>query len=260
LHVKLTDERGAIDRVYQLRAQLLRHHAPPVLAFIDVPPWAGLVTPSIQGPQPTEALLPRLVAAADALHADRDLLTRLPAQPSTCGQAFGELWIDRFTSDLAGLQADGLIPPFVSPDRFAWMQAEVARLARATDTPVFDAAADSPAHNDLHLRNVLVGPDGRWWIIDWDEMSRGDPAADLAILLSAPLERGDPVEPWLGPRDPAFRARFELCARAVLLDGVVDSLADWAHAGDAPTAAAAEAIRAGKRAEHERCFQLYCAR
>jgi hypothetical protein len=260
LHVKLGDAREEIARLYDLRAQLQRHQAPPVLAFIDLDPWAGVVTPSIDGPPPTEALLPQLVAAANALHADRDLLARLPEHPRTFGQAFRDLWIERLAPDLSELSAEGLVPPFVSPSTFAWMQSEVARLADATAAPAFDAPTSGPAHNDLHLGNLLVDRDGAFWIIDWDEMGRGDPAADLAILLSAPLERGDPIEALLGPRDPAFRERFALCARAVLLDGVVDSLADWAHAGDAPSADDAAAIRAAKRAEHERCLAAYRAR
>ncbi len=260
LHVKLGDAREEIGRIYQLRAHLQRHHAPPILAFIDLGAWVGLVTPSLDGPPPTEALLPQLVAAADALHADGDLLARLPDQPRTFGQAFRDLWIERFSSDLAELHADDLVPPFVSGETFAWMSAEVARLADASAAAVFDAPAGSPAHNDLHLGNVLLDPDGRFWIVDWDEMLRGDPAADLAILLSGPLERGEPLQALLGPRDPAFRERFDLCARAVLLDGVVDSLSDWAHAGDAPDAATTEAMRASKRATHERCRALYRAR
>ena len=259
LHVKLTDEREPITRSYQLRDHLLAHHAPPILAFIDLGDRVGTVTPSIPtapAAEATEALLPALVAAADALHADTLLARALPEQPATLGEAFRDLWIDRFTSDLGELQADGLVPPFVSADTLTWMQTETARLTDATAAPLFDAPAVSPTHNDLHLDNVLVQPDGRFWIVDWDEMSRGDPAIDLAILLSGPVLRGDPVAPMLGPRDPAFLARFALCARAVLLDDVVDSLADWAHAGDAP-AHAAEAIRTHKRATHEHGLALY---
>jgi thiamine kinase-like enzyme len=271
VHVKLSSHaREQVTRTYQLREHLRRHHAPPVLALIDLGDLVGTVTPSINGAAPTDAQLPALVAAADALHADRALARALPDHPPTLGQAFRDLWIERFASDLAELQTDDLVPPFVAPQTLTWMHSETTRLAEATAAPLFEVPTESATHNDLHLDNVLVetaptsddafataGPTAtrRFWIIDWDDIRRGDPAADLAILLSGPLLRGDPIEPLLGPRDPAFLQRFALCARAVLLDDIIDSLADWAHADDAP--AAADTIRATKRATHDRALFLY---
>ena len=157
--------------------------------------------------------------------------------------------------DLAELDSERAIPPFVSAETFEWMRAEKRHLVTMTGSAAFDAPALAPVHGDLHLGNVLAEPDGRWWIVDWDDLHRGDPAADLSILLSPLLARGDPVEHLLGHRDKAFTERFALCARAVLLDDVIDSLADWARADDAPVAA--DEIRAAKRATHELSLRVY---
>jgi len=119
----------------------------------------------------------------------------------------------------------------------------------------FDAPTVSPVHGDLHFGNVLVEPSGRWWLIDWDDLHRGDPAADLAILLTPLIERDGSVDRLLGPRDDAFMERFAVCARAVILDGAIDSLSDWADADAVPSAG--DTIRTEKRTTHERALQLY---
>ncbi|MCS7040480.1 MAG: hypothetical protein RMN24_15955, partial [Anaerolineae bacterium] len=64
-----------------------------------------------------------------------------------------------------------------------------------------------------------------------------------------------PVEAWLGTRAADFLCRFALHRRAVLLDLVIDSLADWADADRVPEAAGS--IRQAKRTAHERGLVVY---
>ncbi|PJF46035.1 MAG: hypothetical protein CUN48_15850, partial [Candidatus Thermofonsia Clade 3 bacterium] len=164
-------------------------------------------------------------------------------------------WIERFTSDLDELEGSSSVPPFVSPATMQWMRQETGRLAAMTEAAPFAAKPTAAIHGDLHLANVLVEATGRWWLIDWDDLAYGDPAADLAMVLAPLIARGESVEALLGTRDDAFLCRFALCQRAVLLDLVIDSLADWADADRLPAAAAA--VRHAKRAAHERGLVVY---
>ncbi|MGI8828371.1 MAG: phosphotransferase [Candidatus Limnocylindria bacterium] len=51
------------------------------------------------------------------------------------------------------------------------------------------------SHGDLHMRHVLVDPDGRCTgIIDWGDVSAGDPSADLSIAYGS----------FVGPAREAF--------------------------------------------------------
>ena len=259
LHIKLTQEREDLRKVFELRDRLSsRYHAPTILAWIDLGDLVGICMPSLPAKPATELLIPDLIAIANELHGDLELAEALPKQSATLRQAFLNLWIDRFTSDLAELKTEGMIPPFVTTEAFEWMQKEISRLARMTYPGAFDEPAVSPVHGDLHFGNVLVEQDGCWWIIDWEDLHCGDPAVHLSILLAPLLARGDPVEHLLGDRDKAFKQRFVLCARAVLLDDIIDSLTSWARADDAPSAA--KAIRIAKRATHERAMQIYRGR
>ncbi len=84
---------------------------------------------------------------------------------------------------------------------------------RAAWTEALDVPHDTPAtwiHGDLHARNVLTLDGTITGVIDWGDMTRGDPAIDLASL-------------WLLLQDEAARAR----ARQAY-GGVSDGL--WARA------------------------------
>ena len=256
LHVKLTRAHAGLRRAYEMRDRLTsRYHAPPILAWVDLGDLVGIAMPSIAARPATELLLADLIAVANRLHEDHELAAALPDQPHTLRQAFLDLWIERFVSDLEELESARKVPPFVSAGTFEWMRAETSRLAGMASSGAFDASTVSPVHGDLHFGNVLVEPDGRWWLIDWDGLHRGDPAADLAILMTPLIERDGSVDHLLGPRNDAFMERFALCARAVILDGAIDSLTDWADADAVP--GARDAVRTEKRAMHERSLRLY---
>lgn len=62
-------------------------------------------------------------------------------------------------------------------------------------------------HGDYSPKNVLAGEDGLW-VIDWEIVHRGDPAFDLAFLLSHLLLKAI--------HRPSARAGYEACAEAFL--------------------------------------------
>jgi len=256
LHVKLTRYRDGLLQTYRLRERLAsRYHMPPILAWIALDGFAGIVMPSVPAGPGGCDVIPALVPVINQLHGDRELLDALPTPAKSMRDAFSDLWIERFTEDLDELEAEDKMPPFVTRELAGWMRAETGQLERMTAAAAFDLPADSPVHQDLHLGNVLVEPDGTWWLIDWDDLARGDPAADMATLLAPLLEQGARPEVLLGERSAAFMARFALCSRAVLLDNVIDSLADWADAGRSP--GSADAIRRENRAVHEDALRTY---
>lgn len=257
-HAKRSREPAALRHVLAV-ADLLtsRYRMPPILAWIDLGEWTGILMPSIPSVPAPESLIPTVMDLADRLHADVELAAALPQEgrPASFREAFLTTWIERFTTDLAEIESSDNAPPFVSAATMRWMRRETGRLADMTATAAFAAKPVAVVHGDLQLANVLVEATGRWWLVDWDEMGYGDPAADLAMLLTPSIERDEPVEAWLGRRDPDFLHRFELHRRAVLLDLVIDSLADWADAERVPEAAAA--VRTAKRAAHERGLAVY---
>ena len=79
----------------------------------------------------------------------------------------------------------------------------------------------------------------------------------LALLLWSARDAGADLAHWLGARDAAFSARFDLSCRGTLLLGVVDSLADWVEAAKAPPHAAQ--ARAAKEAHHRWSLARYRA-
>jgi len=256
LHVKLTRHGDGLRQTYRLRERLAsRYRMPPILAWIELDGFVGIVKPSVPAKLGGHGVIPALLPVINRLHGDRELLDALSTPAKTMREAFADLWIERLTEDLDELQAEDRMPPFVTREMAGWMREETVRLEAMTRTASFDLPADSPVHQDLHLGNVLVEPDGTWWLIDWDDLSRGDPAADMATLLAPLLERGKRPEELLGERPASFMERFALSSRAVVLDIIVDSLADWADAGQSPESA--NSVRRDKRAAHESALRAY---
>lgn len=258
LVAKLGRDEEKLGKVYDLRDVLVsKYRCPPILGWVELDDAVGVVMSHVRSEPAPERLIRDVIELVNRLHADGDLAGRLPEeeQPDTMREAFADIWIDRLTTDLDELEAEDKIPPFVSFSLVEWMRRETAGLARLTEAPAFGIEPTGPVHGDLHLANVLLEPDGRWWIVDWDDIHCGDPAADLATLLLPLIERGAGVEHLLGTRNQHFRERFGVCARAVLLDLVVDSLADWADAGESP--GMADQIRRSMRATHERGLNIY---
>jgi fructosamine-3-kinase len=269
-HLKLADDEEMQARLARWNSfsSILaeKYRAPRVLDWVKIPrtPFAGLLCESIPGQPASLAVQPRVLQGVlnllACLHADRELagaLAALDGQPSTCADYFLSVYIDRFDEDLLIVAGD--LPPFVPLSLLDWMMGETRELeGLARDMPAFQEPAGSPTHGDLGQGNILVAPDGSFSIIDWDDMALGDPALEYSILLG-PLWRDGHLSlaeiERLLPPDPAFRERFSLCRRALVLDQVIDSLADWVESAFAPTHQSE--LRPAKERVHREALAFY---
>lgn len=257
-HLKLAGsaedrERLARWRVHGERLAAL-HRAPRIAGWVDLGTWAGILFEHLEGrvddPLPARHL-PTLLATVGGLHADHELAERLP--PRLLRASFLDYFVECCAADLAEMEER---PPFVDEATFAWMQSENERLRRAIqECAAFDGEAQVAVHGDLWAGNVLVTGDGRPYVLDWDELARGDPALDYLLLLGDRLGAVGEERALLQDRDAAFLERFALGRRALLLTNVVDSLADWIDARRAPEHTAR--VRRCKRALHERSLRDY---
>jgi hypothetical protein len=258
LHGKLAphdaDTVDDMRRVFACGDALRPYHAPAFVAWMELGDWCGYLTAHVDGTEPERTLVPEIVAVVERLHVDERLAASLPTGITTTRDAFAELFLGRFTEDLTGLEP----PPFVSAETFAWMHTEVERLRASTAIAAFDEPARAVVHGDLHLGNILVERSGAWWIVDWDEMHRGDAAIDLAILLRPWIAHGESVDAFVHAKDAAFRERFAVACRAVVLDEIIDTLANWATATEVP--AVTESVRAKMQRIHERALVEYRGR
>ena len=249
------DTRAGLRRWHALADRLSAYyHAPRILDRIELAgSHEGLLFEWIDGETParlTGALSTEMFATLERLHSDEWLAGRLAAAGS-CADAYGHSLHDRFVEDLAHVARHR--PPFVNEASLAWLTAQAAELQRIVATsPAFQAPANSPVHGDLWLENVLVTATGDWYLLDWDDLRLGDPAGDLATLLGPTRTVIDlaPLPAAAAARlDTAALARFEVYRRAVVLDWIIDPLADWIEAAGVP--AHTEAVRTEKRAAHE---------
>jgi aminoglycoside phosphotransferase (APT) family kinase protein len=105
---------------------------------------------------------------------------------------------------------------------------------------------------------VLVCEDGRWYVVDWDDLALGDPALEFGILLGPLLAHLPPAErsmPAALPASHGLHARLEVYLRAALLDEVIDSLADYVESDFAPEHQAE--VQAEKQRVHEQALKRY---
>jgi aminoglycoside phosphotransferase (APT) family kinase protein len=248
LHLKLAHEQPYLDGVrqfWELRPRMAqRYRAPEPLAWIDVPgtDYAGVLSRWIDGAAPTVLggrLAEEIVATVSALHADGELAARLPrlGAPRTCADAYLRTYSERFHADLAFVEQAR--PPFVPVEVRAWMRGEAGWIdAAVAAAPAFREPAEAPTHGDLWLNNLLVTPRGDWFVLDWDDLRLSDPALDWAMLFGPtrndPGRVADGALPPGMPLGAAVRERLALYARASLLDWIIDPLADWIDAGEAP--------------------------
>ncbi len=254
LHLKL-DGGGALELArWRQLAPLLeeRYRAPQMLDWIELGPHAGALFEHLDGRPPDFGregeLLRACVELLGRLHADEEVAAELP-DGGTCADHFCGWYIDCCRSDLDELPEIGAL---VGAPTAAWMRDEIDALeAEVRATPAFTAPAHSPVHSDLWDHNVIVRPDGEWFVIDWDDLRRGDPMLDLAILLW----RVPGAEAFVSALMPAERERFVLCQRGQLLSEVVDSLADHVEARRVPEHA--EAVRAAKWRVHVEALREY---
>jgi hypothetical protein len=92
--------------------------------------------------------------------------------------------------------------------------------------------------NSLWMRATMVplvatteDDDGRWWVLDWDGLSVGDEAEDLATLVWPFVHStGQDWRRLLADEgDEQFSSRMDLHVRALALDYLIDVLVDWAE-------------------------------
>jgi hypothetical protein len=269
LHVKLVHEADgheALRRWRGLHALLEeRYHTPPMLGWAAIPGtrFEGPVFAWIDGEAPDHVspeLLGRVLPVVCRLHRDWELAACLAPSvvAGPCLQTYLDTYHQRFVEDLDEVEAQR--PPFVSAELLAWMRAEAARLAGLVlASAAFQEPAESPIHGDLWPNNLLVTPEGDWYLLDWDDLTLGDPALDYITLLGpAPgdLRSSRWRELPAGYLSEGVgRERLPLYARATLLDWVIDPLADWVEAEVAPEHAGG--VRAEKERVHREALALY---
>ena len=269
-HLKLTDEDWSLallEKWRDVHAFLsARYHAPRMLDWVEIPStgFAGPVFEQIQGKPADLPAQPQILQGVmdlvARLHADEELVETLgkgEEPPQTYGDYFISVYIERFDEDLQSVAGD--LPPFVSLDLLDWMMGETRKLeGMARELPAFHQPALSPTHGDLWASNILVTGDADFTIIDWDDLSLGDPALEYGILLGpfwrSGLRSMSELEQLL-PAGEALRERFRVCLRAFLLDQVIDTLADWVESTFAPEHQ--EQVRAQKETRHRESLALY---
>jgi streptomycin 6-kinase len=195
------------------------------------------------------------------LHADLALAQRLADDGSpveSCARAFLRSYYDRFVEDLTFIDSDP--PPFVSADLRAWLWAEAALLENTVrESLAFQELADDPVHADLWLNNTLVDSTGRWYLLDWDGLSLGDPVMDWCMLFGP--ARDLPREPDVNAvmsrvsLTPAQQERLPIYARAALLDWIIDPLSDWVGAAQEPEHGTQ--VRAANEHVHKAALERY---
>jgi aminoglycoside phosphotransferase (APT) family kinase protein len=218
--VAANDEEDAGLKTWaSVAAQLAdRHGAPPVLDVLEVAGRTGLLFPFLDGEVASHATVrdryAEVQAVLDGLHSDRDLAERLGG-PSTSAEVFRYVWVSRFDADLE------IIAGYVAPDIHEYLSAEVEALTGLVDS--LDERVHVAMHGDPWHENLMFGPE-RVWLLDWEELSVGDPVVDDAILLMD--ARGARGADW----PPG--ARFDVARRSLMLDAAVDSAADWVQNSD----------------------------
>ena len=190
-----------------------RHAAPPVLDVLSVDGRTALLFPHLDAPQATRGLLHERYDEARALlaglHSDTELAALL-GEPTTTADCFRRIWLQRFEADL------DVIEGYVGRDVHAYLSRRSTRSASwstLSTTPHMPPSMATRWHE-----NFLVAPE-RLWLLDWEDLSVGDPVVDDAILLHDAL--GTDPHHW------PDTAAYAVARRALMLDAVVDVAADW---------------------------------
>jgi len=125
------------------------------------------------------ALAPRLAGFLRALHAtELPALAGLPVDPNRRTDMAAR--VPRTRAALAAAAAQGLWHP---PEHVGALLDRAARLAPAQATVL--------VHGDLHVRHLLVDAAGELaGVIDWGDVCRAHPAADLSLYWSLPAPAG----------------------------------------------------------------------
>lgn len=276
LHLKLADEANApgLRRWMRVHGDLeVAYRAPRLLGALEGAGIAGealaLVFEHVPGrplnPLHERGALQDALVLAARLHHDVALGDRLGPPSRAGGRACAddliETYAERLRADLAVVEPAVAELEFVSADFPAWARSEIDALEAAVQAdPAFAVPATAVVHGDLHVGNLLLGLDGGWWVLDWDDLhAGGDGALDATNLLRPLLLRGlgaDLLTEYARAAEcPGVEDRAILYRRAMLLDEIIDSLADYVEADAMP--AHRKAVRAIKAAAHLEALPIY---
>lgn len=188
------------------------------------------------------------------------LLAGLHAVPVPAGVAARLPVEDHVTAEVAVLRAmdewarggDGPADPVAATLRDCWPAADVAVLLERTDGLAARLRGRPMrtvlCHADAHTANLLVGTDGRLWLIDWDGALLAPRERDLMFVLGgvladalvSPAEQDEFFAGYGPVRVDPTRLAYYRCSWAV------QDLGDFAHrivVGDRPDEDRATALR-----------------
>jgi hypothetical protein len=174
------------EEARKLRALPTEAPAARLLWTLDVEDWFALSLEHVDGRQPGRPwTMPDLDASLDALETVADLLTPAPADLDLVPLAvefatFPAFW-DHVRTTRPGL------PHLEEAAALAGRQAEVV-------------GGDTLVHTDVRDDNVLVTPDGRAVLCDWNWPCVGAAWVDTLLLLVGPRGDGLDVEAMLATR------------------------------------------------------------
>lgn len=275
LHLKLADEDHAplLRRWVGVHEALeAQYRAPRLLGVVEGGAIAGeslaLIFEHLDGralhPWRDRGVLAEVLALAGRLHRDATLAEALGAAVEgarTCAADLLDTYVERLRADMEVVAPAAADMDFLPAGFCAWAHRQTDALeAEARALGAFAAPATAVVHGDLHTGNILVGADGRWWVLDWDDLhARGDGLSDVTNLMRAQLLRGEGEEllaayaQAAGDRDAL--GRVPLYRRAMLLDDIIDSLADYVEGEAMPQHRTA--VRAIKRTAHLEAMAIY---
>lgn len=269
MHVKFAKE-NHMDRLKQWARlhDYLRenYHAPKLLLEIHktvIPgrPY-GLVFDFFEGKAwDGGAGTDEILSKVSQLHGDSKLKKELEAGEQTCADAMTETYIRRLREDLHIINSHRASLPFVKKNTFDWFHEVTDDLEKEIQQSIhFQRPAEDVVHNDLSQQNILVN-EKEFCIIDWDDLTLGDAAADYASLLW-PWFDTDEWPMWEEKvrvlAGDAVVKRMELYFKAKLLDDIIDVLADYVEAEKFPEVKEQTQQRA--KATHLMALEIYKAR
>jgi hypothetical protein len=269
LHLKLVrtdEERATLRRWEAVKVRLEGdYHAPRMIGWLDVDgsDYSGPIFEHICGEtldlNRYSSLFEPIAGVLERLHSDEELAKELQGDWAgrTHLDAFRSRFVEMFREDLSIIKRS--LPPFVSRETYEWMASETGKLDRiARESRAFGGRAVTPTHGDVWENNILVTTNRDWFLLDWDDLSLGDPAMDYATL-AWPLAHGRIAVDWMTlpiPKtDERFAERMAIYQRAIMLDWVVDVLADWIEAEQVPSHC--EIVRAQKHKDYLTYLAMY---
>ncbi|MBN9653986.1 aminoglycoside phosphotransferase family protein [Halobacillus sp. GSS1] len=269
MHVKFA-KKNHMDRLKQWARlnEYLRenYHAPKLLLEIHetvIPdhPY-GLVFEFFEGDAwKGDVWTDNILAKVGQLHGDSQLKQEIGAGDQTCADAMTDTYIRRLREDMCIINAHKISLPFVKKNTFDWFHEVTDDLEKEIQQSIhFQRPAEDIVHNDLSQQNILVN-DEEFCIIDWDDLTLGDAAADYASLLWAWFDT-DEWTLWEGKvrvlAGDAVVERMKLYFKAKLLDDIIDVLADYVEAENFPEVKEQTQQRA--KATHLMALEIYKAR